>query len=33
MTGYEIIGTVGILILLANLIYLLWQIAREVPRS
>ena len=30
MTGYEIIGTVAILVLFANLLYLLWQIARDV---
>jgi hypothetical protein len=33
MTGYEIIGMVGILVLLANFLYLLWRIAKDASRS
>ena len=32
MSSYEIIGTIGLLILLANLSYLLWEIARDASR-
>jgi hypothetical protein len=32
MNGYEIIATIGILILLANFIYLMWQLAKNTSR-
>jgi hypothetical protein len=33
MTGYEIIGRVGILILFANFAYLMGEISKEARRS
>ena len=32
MTGYEIVGTLGMFIILAGLGYMLWEITREARR-
>lgn len=33
MTGYEIVGTIGIFLIAAAMIYVVWEITREARRS
>jgi hypothetical protein len=33
MSGYDISGMIGIFVLFANLVYLVWQLARDASRS
>jgi hypothetical protein len=33
MTGYEIIGAIGIFMIAAAMVYVVWEITREARRS